>query len=65
MLVEGTKRYILHENGTQELYWMGVDPEQLNNAIQNLTDSEKQENKQKVWALSAAQGPERRSLEVE
>lgn len=64
LLREGTKAFILRENGAKELYWMGIDPHQeRSNArtadpalIARLTNS--------VEALRQASGETRRKLEA-
>ena len=64
LLREDEKAFVLHENGTKELYWMGVDPYQERNRartadpalIAQLTDTTR--------AMISATGDERRRLEV-
>jgi N-acetylglucosamine-6-sulfatase len=64
LLREDEKAFVLHENGTKELYWMGVDPYQERNRartadpalIARLTDTTR--------AMIPAFGNKRRRLEV-
>jgi hypothetical protein len=56
--------FILHENGTKELYWLKSDPHQLHNKRRKAKQSLINRLTVKTKAMRAAEGESRRRLEV-
>jgi N-acetylglucosamine-6-sulfatase len=64
LLREGSMAFILHENGTKELYWLKSDPHQLHNKRRKAKQSLINRLTVKTKAMRAAEGESRRRLEV-
>jgi N-acetylglucosamine-6-sulfatase len=63
LLREGAAAFILHENGTKELYWLKSDPHQLRNRRQAAKQSLINRLTETTKAMRGAEGQERRRLE--
>jgi N-acetylglucosamine-6-sulfatase len=63
LLREGSKAFILHENGAKQLYWMKSDPHQLRSKTRVAKRSLINHLTNTVKAMRAARGQARRRLE--
>jgi arylsulfatase A-like enzyme len=63
LLREGAAAFILHENGTKELYWLKSDPHQVRNRRQAAKQSLINRLTETTKAMRGAEGQERRRLE--